>query len=200
MSLTSLRLGPHVKGNRLPFLRNFCFHSEIIFDRGSHITRRNYSGPPVQHLVDDKLHKLIRKSKFLTRLNSNPRYAGYLNKLSEAGAVSTATSFLILHEITAIIPLFGLWWLLYSLDVHWQYELPVYFKDLLNRCGESIEKLIGNYDENWNRERLVLSGAISYAIVKLLYPVRVLLSLWGAPYLGRFIVRPFSKLKSILKR
>ncbi|QEU60809.1 hypothetical protein KDRO_D05040 [Kluyveromyces lactis] len=150
--------------------------------------------------IDDKLHRLIKKSKFLTKLNANPRYKHYFDKLSEAGAVSTMTSFLILHEITAIVPLFALWGLLYNLDPSDQYELPVYFKDLLNKCGESIGKLIGNYDNGWDRDRLVVSGALAYAIVKVLYPARILFSLWAAPYVGTFVIIPFTKLRALIRR
>ncbi|CAH00685.1 Mrx11p [Kluyveromyces lactis] len=150
--------------------------------------------------IDDRLHRLIKKSKFLTRLNGNPRYKHYFDKLSEAGAVSTMTSFLILHEITAIVPLFALWGLLYNLDLSDQYEMPVYFKDLLNKCGESIGKLIGDYDNGWDRDRLVVSGALAYAIVKVLYPARILFSLWAAPYVGTFVIMPFTKLRALIRR
>lgn len=151
-------------------------------------------------IEDDKLHKLIRRSRLLTKLNGNPRYKKYFNNLSEAGAVSTVTSFLILHEITAVLPLFVLWGLLYSLDIHEQYELPVYFKDLLNKCGDSIDRLVGEYCDDWDKDRLILSGAISYAIVKLLYPVRIIFSFWAAPYMGKWIVKPFKTLKATLFR
>lgn len=133
-------------------------------------------------------------------MNGNPRYKHYFDKLSEAGAVSTMTSFLILHEITAIVPLFALWGLLYNLDLSDQYEMPVYFKDLLNKCGESIGKLIGDYDNGWDRDRLVVSGALAYAIVKVLYPARILFSLWAAPYVGTFVIMPFTKLRALIRR
>ena len=149
--------------------------------------------------ANDKLHRIIKRSSFLTKLNSNPKYKHYFDKLSEAGAVSTVTSFLILHEITAIIPLFALWGILYNLDISDQYEMPVYFKDLFNKCGESISKLVGEYDNGWDRDRLVVSGAISYAIVKFLYPVRVLFSLWAAPYMWMLVVAPFKKLRALFR-
>ncbi|CDO93798.1 unnamed protein product [Kluyveromyces dobzhanskii CBS 2104] len=150
--------------------------------------------------LDDRLHKIIKRSKLLSKLNTNPRYKRYFDKLSEAGTVSTVTSFLVLHEITAIVPLFALWAVLYNLDPSEQYEMPVYFKDLLNKCGESIARLIGDHDNGWDRDRLVMSGALSYAIVKLLYPLRVLFSLWAAPYVGTFVIAPFIKLKALLRR
>lgn len=150
--------------------------------------------------AQDKLHKIIAKSKILSRLNENPRFSAYFDKLSDAGVVSSVTSFLILHEFTAIVPLFGLWWVLYQLDLPEQYELPLYFTNLLNQCGEAMEKLVGDeYSEGFDRNRLILAGAISYTVVKILYPARVLLSLWGAPYLGRWILLPIKKLRNRIK-
>ena len=51
---------------------------------------------------EDKLHKIISKSRLLTRLNRNPKFSHYFDRLSEAGTVPTLTSFFILHEVTAI--------------------------------------------------------------------------------------------------
>ncbi|GAV55030.1 hypothetical protein ZYGR_0AS03530 [Zygosaccharomyces rouxii] len=145
----------------------------------------------------DRLHKIIAKSRILSKLNRNPRFASYFDRLSDAGVTSTVTSFLILHEFTAIVPLFGLWYIFYQLDLPEQYELPLYFRDLLNRCGDAMERLVGdNYSKDLDHNRLILAGAISYSIVKLLYPVRVFLSLWGAPYIGRWILSPFRRIRS----
>ncbi|CAR23533.1 Mrx11p [Lachancea thermotolerans CBS 6340] len=147
----------------------------------------------------NKIYKLISKSKLLTRLSKRPAIGHYFDKLAETSPVSTISSFLILHEITAIVPLFGLWWVLYSLNLNEQYELPLYFKELLDQCGDSIEKLVGDRSQGFDRNRLVLSGAISYAIVKILYPARVLFSLWAAPYFFKWFLGPFKKLGSLLR-
>ncbi|SCU88268.1 LAFA_0E11672g1_1 [Lachancea sp. 'fantastica'] len=148
----------------------------------------------------DRVHKVIAKSRFLRKLNEKPRFKAYFDKLGQTSPVSTITSFLILHEITAIVPLFALWWVLYKLNLEEQYNLPVYFKDLLNQCGDSIQKLVDNYDEGFDRNRLVLSGAISYAVVKILYPIRVLISLWAAPFFFKWIIAPFQKVGKLFKK
>lgn len=150
--------------------------------------------------TQDRLHRIISKSRILSKLNENPKFAKYFDRLSEAGVTSSVTSFLVLHEVTAIVPLFGLWWVFYQLDLPDQYELPLYFTDLLNQCGEAMEKLVGDeYSEGLDRNRLILAGAISYALVKMLYPLRVLVSLWGAPYFGRWLLLPIRKLRSATK-
>lgn len=149
----------------------------------------------------DKLQRIISKSKTLSKLSKNPRFARYFDRLHEAGVTSTVTSFLILHELSAIAPLFTLWWVFYQIDLPDQYELPLYFTNLLNQCGDAMEKLVGeNYSEGFDRNRLILSGAISYAIVKFLYPLRVLVSLWGAPYLGQWLLLPFYKVTSLFNK
>lgn len=145
----------------------------------------------------NRLHKIISKSRILSKLNQHPRFANYFDRLSDAGVTSTVASFFVLHEVTAIIPLFGLWYVFYKLDLPEQYQLPVYFTDLLNRCGDAMERLVGDsYCRNLDHNRLILAGAISYSIVKFLYPFRVFLSLWGAPYMGRWILGPFHKVRS----
>ncbi|CEP61966.1 Mrx11p LALA0_S04e04676g [Lachancea lanzarotensis] len=148
----------------------------------------------------DKVHKLIAKSAFLTKLNEKPKFKAYFDKLGQTSPVSTITSFLILHEVTAIVPLFALWWVLYKLNLEEQYNLPIYFKDLLNQCGDSIQKLVDNHDQGFDRNRLILSGAISYAVVKVLYPVRVLVSLWAAPFFFRWVIAPFKKVGELFKK
>ncbi|CUS24411.1 LAQU0S16e01112g1_1 [Lachancea quebecensis] len=159
------------------------------------------SGKEASRVQDpsNKIYKLISKSKLLTRLSKNPTIGHYFDKLAETSPVSTISSFLILHEITAIVPLFGFWWMLYSLNLNEQYELPLYFKELLDQCGDSIEKLVGEHSRGFDRNRLVLSGAISYAIVKVLYPVRVLFSIWAAPYFFKWFLSPFKKLGKLLR-
>lgn len=149
----------------------------------------------------NRLQKIISKSRTLSKLNQNPKFAHYFSRLSEAGVTSTVTSFLILHEITAIVPLFGLWWVFYQLDLPDQYELPLYFTNLLDQCGDAMEKLVGDdYSKGFDKNRLILSGAISYAIIKVLYPLRVLVSLWAAPYLGKLLLLPLRKIKSLFDK
>lgn len=148
---------------------------------------------------NERLLRILSKSRTLTKLSRSKRFSHYFDKLSQAGAISTVTSFLVLHELTAIVPLFGMWWVLYNLDLTDQYDLPVYFTDLLNKCGDVIERLVGDSYDGFERNRLVLSGAIAYAAVKLLYPLRVIVSLWGAPYFGNWVMLPFKKLKLKLK-
>ena len=72
----------------------------------------------IERKYDDRLHKLISKSKVLTKLNSNPKFSHYFDRISEAGTLSTFASFLLIHELTAILPLLLLWWVFYLSLIH----------------------------------------------------------------------------------
>ncbi|CAI1764961.1 hypothetical protein SEUBUCD646_0P02400 [Saccharomyces eubayanus] len=149
----------------------------------------------------DKLHKIISKSRLLTRLNKNPKFSHYFDRISEAGTVPTITSFFILHELTAILPLFLLWWLFYNLDISDDLKLPNFLNGLMESCHAAMERFVGKrYQECLNKNKLILSGTIAYVTVKLLYPVRICFSIWGAPYFGKWLLLPFQKLKHLIKK
>lgn len=148
----------------------------------------------------ERLEKFIRKSKLLARLNKNPRFNGYFERLRQVGAVPTITSFFILHELTAAIPLLICWYLLYHLDLWDDYNITESSNPLLIKCGHAIERMVGDKYETLDKHRLVITGAISYAVVKVFGPLRLLASLWAAPYFGKYLILPFYKLKPLLKR
>ncbi|KAH3902141.1 uncharacterized protein SCODWIG_00360 [Saccharomycodes ludwigii] len=153
--------------------------------------------------INDNLSKIIKKSKILSKLEKSPKFKPFFDNLRESGTVVTLTSFLLLHELTAIIPLFILWYFIYQ-----YFELkddeneddirdlfPIYFKDMFNKCGEAITKIVGKYSGGFDEHNLILAGALSYSIVKILYPVRVLLSIYWAPKLGKTFMRLFKQKK-----
>lgn len=136
--------------------------------------------------------------------------------------VAHITAFLLLHELTAIVPLFGL-----AGAFHYYHWLPPYFadgawvvsgidkfgkyfkrkgwigageKDVLEQRAHDGEELmrIDNTKEMkwWNREdggmRWVVEFATAYALVKALLPLRIVVSVWGAPWVARWSVIPCS--------
>lgn len=145
--------------------------------------------------------------------------------------ITTVTSFLLLHEITAVVPLFGL-----AGAFHYYHWLPPFFAE-----GEWVLKgvtLFGNYFRRkgwissadaanakdaaeqgqaedlerdsshrstigkwWNRgeggTRWVIEFASAYAVVKALLPLRIVISVWGAPWFARWSVIP---LQNMFKR
>lgn len=145
----------------------------------------------------------------------------YTNALSSA-PISHITSFLILHEITAIVPLFGL-----AATFHYTHWLPPYFaegtwvlqgverfgkyfrrKGWIRRedVGEAEHEVeLRKRDHAWNISeggvRLVVEFATAYAITKVFLPVRIVASAWATPWFARRAVIPITeKFKRLLGR
>ncbi|CCK67912.1 Mrx11p KNAG_0A02230 [Huiozyma naganishii CBS 8797] len=168
--------------------------------RGFHCTapsNASASDSPEQRR-EQRMRKIISKSKLMTRLSTHPRFEKYFARLSESGTIPTVTSFFILHEITAIVPLFAPWYLFYTFPLMENWDLSQY--ELLSRCNDAIERLVGDRYGQFEKHRLILTGAVAYSLVKLLGPVRIFISLWGAPYMGRYLTMPFQKLASARRK
>lgn len=124
------------------------------------------------------------------------RYAGYFLD----APLIYGTSFLILHEMTAIVPLFGLWGLFHQIDFTPQ-GMPEW---LLENGNRYVERIATRY--NWDitttqqGSRLMLEGAASYAIVKALLPLRAALSLYLTPWFARLILGPLTKFASLFQK
>lgn len=114
--------------------------------------------------------------------------------------VSHVTAFLILHELTAIVPLVAIWYLLH------QYHdlLMVSTLDLPTWAIEKGTKVIdlamtsfdwGNYSLN-EKIKTITEGAYAYVIVKALFPVRLAFSLLGMPWFAKWFVLPFTRMFS----
>jgi hypothetical protein len=141
----------------------------------------------------------------------------YTNALGNA-PVTHITSFLILHELTAVIPLFGL-----AGYFHYTHWLPPWiaegawiasgverFGRYFKRKGwirseEALEaerevddmqnnKNLRKVDYAWNvgegGVRLVVEFATAYAIVKMLLVPRIVFSVWATPAFARWTVAP----------
>ncbi|CZT21584.1 uncharacterized protein RCC_07448 [Ramularia collo-cygni] len=117
--------------------------------------------------------------------------------------VSHITAFIILHEITAVVPLFGL-----TAAFHYTNWLPPYISegkwisDYTEKFGRYLRRKKWISDESgsgrwWGRgekgTRLVVEMATAYAITKVLLPARLLLSVWGTPWFARLTVLPVTK-------
>lgn len=137
-------------------------------------------------VVDVSEHPLFKRiPKFL-----HPYTIGFMN-----APVSHVTSFILVHELTAIAPLFGLWGIFYYLDYtpvagipDWLLVKGTHFIDILaDRNGwTSLKSETG--------AKIVLQGAVAYAIVKVLLPFRVFISLASMPWVARWVVIPFTRL------
>ncbi|KAK9476747.1 hypothetical protein V1514DRAFT_335829 [Lipomyces japonicus] len=140
-----------------------------------------------------KLQKIIQKLP--------PKYRPYAEKLL-ASPGSYVFSFLLLHEVTAVLPLFGLTWLFQATD--WIPPLS----DSLLEAGKTFyantvppEALDGT-DAS---AKLLLRGATAYAIIKAILPLRIIFCVWATPWFARKSVLPIVNgyrlvLSSITKR
>ncbi|KAL6243622.1 hypothetical protein RBB50_009615 [Rhinocladiella similis] len=170
------------------------------------------------------------RGRFDRFIDRTPRFLRpSLNGLRRA-PVSHVAAFIILHEITAIIPLFGLAGAFH----HWQW-LPPYFAegawvaDGVEKFGRYFRKKgwISEKDEKGVEEqtkeghamrleknsaskwfgrgesatRWVVEFATAYTIVKALLPVRIFVSVWGAPWFARLAVIPIGNAtRSLFRR
>ncbi|KAF2646874.1 hypothetical protein P280DRAFT_20628 [Massarina eburnea CBS 473.64] len=142
-----------------------------------------------------------RMPKFLHR---------YTNALASA-PISHITSFLLLHELTAIIPLFGL-----AATFHYTHWLPPWFTEGafvlqgVERFGKyfkrkgwirgedakeaEFEVEMRSRDKAWNigegGVRVVVEFATAYAVTKVLLPARIIASVWATPWFAKKAVVP----------
>jgi hypothetical protein len=123
------------------------------------------------------------------------------------------TSFLILHELTAIVPLVGL-----AATFHYTDYLPPYISDS-DWVKEGVEKF-GRYfrrkgwfqeaasddgesvdgdgtEGGWNVSdrgvKIVLEVATAWAVTKALLPLRLVGSVWATPWFARVFVLPVTR-------
>ncbi|KAL1970778.1 hypothetical protein VTN77DRAFT_2612 [Rasamsonia byssochlamydoides] len=154
----------------------------------------------------------------LQRLNA--RLPSFLQRYTTpllGAPVTHITSFLILHEITAVVPLFAL-----VAGFHyggWMPDLTTgdggAFDDGVKRFGRWLKKkgwvegddveaaaaaatADGGQDQAAATEkhkgvRLVLEFATAYAITKALLPVRIAVSVWATPWFARVFVGPIGR-------
>lgn len=157
----------------------------------------------------------------------NRRMPKFLHKYTNALAsapLSHITAFLLLHEITAVVPLIGL-----AATFHYTQWLPPWFAE-----GAWVFKgvdMFGSYfrrkgwirsdqaavaeaeaqlqmrrrDRIWNLgeggTRWVVEFATAYAVTKVLLPVRIVFSVWGTPWFARWTVIPLmSRVKRLFGR
>lgn len=137
-------------------------------------------------VVDVSNHPIFKRlPKFL-----HPYTIGFIN-----APVSYVTAFLLVHELTAIVPLFGLWGFFYYYDYtpvsgipDWLLLKGTHFIDVLaERNGWTSLKTEAGAN-------IVLQGAVAYAIVKALLPFRAMFSVATMPWVARWVIVPFTRL------
>ncbi|KAF2769804.1 hypothetical protein EJ03DRAFT_361981 [Teratosphaeria nubilosa] len=144
--------------------------------------RRSYPIHPPRRQHSTRISRLeARLPTFLHRFTTSLRDA----------PVSHITSFLVLHEITAIVPLFGL-----AAFFHYTEYLPPYVSE-----GDWVRDSVGRFARFARRRGWVVEGevvegelATAYAVTKVLLPVRVVGCVWMTPWFARGVVLPVGRL------
>ncbi|KAF6221080.1 hypothetical protein HO133_002761 [Letharia lupina] len=130
---------------------------------------------------------------------------GYTTPLINA-PLTHISAFLLLHELTAVIPLFGL-----AATFHYTRWMPPFVGEG-KWVSDGVEKF-GNYFRKkgwlgeegkarryrwWGRgeggTRIVVEFATAYAITKALLPLRLILSVWATPWFARVAIVPSTNL------
>ncbi|CAI6303719.1 unnamed protein product [Periconia digitata] len=193
--------------------------------RPSASTRFCARSPPRRHF-DTKPSPASSTASSQSRIQRfNRRMPKFLHKYTNALAsapVSHITSFLILHELTAIVPLFGL-----AATFHYTHWLPPWFAEGelilqgVDRFGKwfrkkgwirseeaneaELEVEMRKRDKAWGISeggvRLVVEFATAYAVTKALLPLRIVASVWATPWFAqRAIVPVLQRFKGVFTR
>ncbi|RMJ27677.1 hypothetical protein PHISP_01462 [Aspergillus sp. HF37] len=188
--------------------------------------RRPFSTPQPRQLPQQPPQPKDARSHLRGLNDRLPRFLrGYTTPLLEA-PVAHATSFLILHELTAIVPLFSL-----VAAFHYGDWMPDFgsgvsggvFNDAVARFGRWLRRKgwVDDDDmyyggsagcpdeagpgrgiqESAQSGRLVLEFASAYVVTKALLPVRIAASVWATPWFASTVLVPASKgLRRLLRR
>ncbi|EEQ89265.1 hypothetical protein RJZ56_000627 [Blastomyces dermatitidis] len=181
-------------------------------------SHRPFSTPPAAPPPPKATPSRLR-TRLQTFNNRLPRFLrSYTTPLFNA-PVTHITSFLILHEITAIVPLLGL-----TGAFHYWGWIPVLgdgtvdegvkkFGRWLKKKGwvggeaevqagavaeaemgmRTAKSTSGGNTDTDKGVRLILEFATAYAITKAMLPVRIVLSVWATPWFARGVLGPVGR-------
>lgn len=145
----------------------------------------------------------------INRIESRlPKFLRRFTKPLRDAPVSHITAFLILHEITAVVPLFALagffhysnWLPPYISEGAWVREGTERFGKWLRKRGwidAQDDRKSKWYGRGESGVRLVAEFATAYAITKALLPLRLPFSVWLTPWFARWTTLPTA---GVLKR
>lgn len=134
---------------------------------------------PVTHPILKRIPRFLR-----------PYTSNFIN-----APLSHVTAFLILHELTAIVPLVGFWYLFHK--YHWMIpmDLPTW---AIERGSKIIDSSLERFDFSTysvgDKFAIVTEGAYAFVVVKFLLPLRILLSVTLMPSFARWFIIPFTKM------
>ncbi|KAF2140403.1 uncharacterized protein K452DRAFT_215661, partial [Aplosporella prunicola CBS 121167] len=133
-----------------------------------------------------------------------PRFLRTRLQPLRAAPLTHVSAFLLLHELTAIVPLVGL-----AATFHYANWLPPYISEgawvaqgvekfgrYFRRKGWIADAEEGGAGRAWawgeDAVRILVEVGTAWAVTKALLPARLLLSLWATPWFARVCVSPMS--------
>ncbi|EME42967.1 hypothetical protein DOTSEDRAFT_88968 [Dothistroma septosporum NZE10] len=164
----------------------------------------SHGGPTAYQTIRSSSTETLRSTSRIARIESRlPRFLRrYITPLRTA-PLSHISAFLILHELTAIIPLFGLagafhyynWLPPYISEGKWVSDGTEKFGKWMRKKGWiSDEERSGRYfGKGESGTRIVVELATAYAITKVLLPLRLIGSIWATPWFARWTVLPITR-------
>lgn len=175
---------------RTNLLRNSRVYSRHLPSRS---TRFNSSSPAPPPPPSPRISRLERRL---------PRFLSHILVPLRNAPISHITAFVLLHELTAIVPLFGLagafhyfnWLPPYISEGKWVQDGTEKFGKWLRKRGWiEEEKRSGKwFGRGEGSIRIVVELATAYAITKALLPLRLVVSVWATPWFARWTVLPFT--------
>lgn len=173
--------------------------------------RRLRVGRPTPFFTPGLRHESSQASR-IDRITARlpRRLQKYTNGLRNA-PVSHVVSFLILHELTAIVPLFALFALFhYTTFVPVAYMTSHFgdyvqsgisrFERYFSRKGwfgfgpgdagkDKADDAIGKWESGEQKYKILVEVALAYAVTKALLPIRVIGSVWATPWFAGVLLR-----------
>lgn len=105
------------------------------------------------------------------------------------------TAFLILHEISAIVPLIGIWYIIHHYGWTPPLDLPLW---AIERGLKILDSSMTQFNyESYNihdKVKFIMEGAYAFVIVKFLLPLRLIFSILLMPWFAKWFILPFSRL------
>ncbi|KAK9461712.1 uncharacterized protein V1516DRAFT_672757 [Lipomyces oligophaga] len=152
--------------------------------------------PTSSHDEREQLKRERAKKRAASVLSKIPPSLRPLAEKILSAPTSYIVMFLLLHEVSAVLPLFLLMWLFQLTD--WLPHLP---DELIETGREFYKKNIPN-DSGLSAEQtsqLLIQGGTAYAIVKILLPLRVLLCVVATPWMVRHSIDPIKQFLKLYK-
>ncbi len=135
---------------------------------------------------------LIRNAKSLGQIKLQKRHASYIQRYKDKLAKAPAqhlTSFLILHELTAIIPLPLVYFALEGLDLPWDNLFSPETLEVGDVRMKNMMKYFGFTPFEQGSSK-ALNAAASYIVVKAAMPLRVGASFALTPWFAKRFISP----------